>query len=153
MEGAKRECAMDSDDEREKKRMALRIKSSLSPELEALIQQVIGAAIEVHRHLGPGFVEKVYERALVHELKLQGIRIESQKALAVPYKDILITGQQLDLLVEGQLILELKAVDQFSGVHEAQAMSYLKATGLRAALLLNFNVKMLKEGGIKRIVR
>lgn len=144
---------MDSDNERKKKRMALRVKSTLSPELEDLIQQVIGAAIEVHRHLGPGFVEKVYERALLHELKLQGIRIESQKAIAVPYKDILITGQQLDLLVEGQLILELKAVDQFSAVHEAQAMSYLKATGLRAALLLNFNVKMLKEGGIKRIVR
>lgn len=144
---------MDSDDEREKKRMALRVKSTLSPELEDLIQRVIGAAIEVHRYLGPGFVEKVYERALLHELKLQGIRIESQKAIAVPYKDILITGQQLDLLVEAQLILELKAVDQFSAVHEAQAMSYLKATGLRAALLLNFNVKMLKEGGIKRIVR
>lgn len=86
---------MDSDDDREKKRMALRVKSTLPPELEDLIQRVIGAAIEVHRHLGPGFVEKVYERALLHELKLQGIRVENQKAITVPYKDILIAGQQL----------------------------------------------------------
>jgi GxxExxY protein len=133
--------------------LQLRVESTLSPELEDLIQRVIGAAIEVHRHLGPGFVEKIYERALLHELRLRGIKVESQKEIVVPYKDILIAGQQLDLLVEKQLVLELKAVDHLSAVHEAQIMSYLKATGLRAGLLFNFNVKMLKEGGIRRIVR
>jgi GxxExxY protein len=144
---------MEDGDERDKRRMALRVKSDLSVEIESLIQRVIGAAIEVHRHLGPGFVEKIYERALLYELKLLGIRVESQKEVLVPYKDILISGQQLDLLVESQLILELKAVDQLTNIHEAQILSYLKATRLRAGLLINFNVRMLKEGGIRRIVK
>lgn len=141
------------EDEKEEKPFLLRIESPLPPELEDLIQRVIGAAIEVHRHLGPGFVEKIYERALLHELRLRGIAVERQKEILVPYKDILITGQQLDLLVEKQLVLELKAVDHLTGVHEAQIVSYLKATGLRVGLLFNFKVKMLKDGGIKRIVR
>lgn len=141
------------EDEKEEKPFLLRVESPLSPELEDLIQRVIGAAIEVHRHLGPGFVEKIYERALLHELRLRGIAVERQKEILVPYKDILITGQQLDLLVEKQLVLELKAVDHLTGVHEAQIVSYLKATGLRVGLLFNFKVKMLKDGGIKRIVR
>ena len=118
-----------------------------------LTEHIIAAAIEVHRHLGPGFVEKIYERALLHELKLLGIKAESQKTITVPYKDVQITGQQLDLLVEGELILELKAVDQINGFHEAQILSYLKAARLRAGLIINFNVKMLKEGGIRRMVR
>jgi GxxExxY protein len=144
---------MDDEAERDQRRMALRVRSDLPEALEALIQRVIGAAIEVHRHLGPGFVEKIYERALLHELKLQGIKVESQKEITVPYQDTLISGQQLDLLVEGQLILELKAVDQLTSIHEAQILSYLKAAGLRAGLLINFNVRMLKEGGICRIVK
>lgn len=117
---------------------------------ERIAHEVIGAAIEVHRLLGPGFLEKIYERALTHELELRGLGVQRQHEILVPYKDILIPGQQLDLLVAGRVIVVLKAVDQFHPIHHAQLLSYLKATGLRLGLLLNFNVKMMKEG-IKRL--
>src|SRR5215475_7192072 len=131
----------------------LRIESPLAPEQEDLIYRVIGAAIEVHRQLGPGFVEKVHKLAMCHELRLQGISFECEKEIKIPYKDISITGQKLDLLVEGQLILELKAVERLTGIHEAQIHSYMKATDLRIGLLINFNVRLLKEDGIVRIIR
>jgi GxxExxY protein len=131
----------------------LRIESPLSPEQEDLIYRVIGAAIEVHRQLGPGFVEKIYKLAMCHELGLQGISFECEKEIQIPYKEIHIGGQRLDLLVENQLILELKAVERLTGVHEAQIHSYMKATGLRIGLLINFNVRLLKEDGIVRIIR
>lgn len=119
---------------------------------ERIAQEVIGAAIEVHRILGPGFLEKIYERALVHELALRGLAVQPQKEILVPYKDLLIPGQQLDILVCGRVILELKAVSELNSLHEAQLLSYLKATGLRLGLLINFNVRVLKDG-IKRMVR
>lgn len=119
---------------------------------ERIAHEAIGAAIEVHRLLGPGFLEKVYERALLHELGLRGIRVQYQREITVPYKDIQIPGQQLDLLVGDRVILELKAVDQLHAIHEAQLLSYLKATHLRLGLLLNFNVPLMKDG-IKRLVR
>ena len=119
---------------------------------ERLAHEVIGAAIEVHRLLGPGFLEKIYERALVHELALRGLLVQPQREILVPYKGILIPGQQLDLLVGERVIVELKAVDRLQPIHEAQLLSYLKATGLRLGLLLNFNVKVMKDG-IKRLVR
>ncbi len=119
---------------------------------ERIAQEVIGAAIEVHRILGPGFLEKIYERALVHELALRGLAVQPQKEILVPYKDLLIPGQQLDILVCGRVILELKAVSELNSLHEAQLLSYLKATGLRLGLLSNFNVRVLKDG-IKRMVR
>ena len=131
----------------------LRIESPLRPEQEDLIYRVIGVAIEVHRQLGPGFVENIYKLAMCHELKLQGIPFECEKEIKVPYKDIQISGQRLDLLVEGQLILELKAVEKLTGVHEAQIHSYMKATGLRIGLLVHFNARLLKEDGIVRIIR
>ncbi len=131
----------------------LRIESPLTPEQEDLIYRVIGVAIEVHRQLGPGFVEKIYKVAMCHELKIQGFSFECEKKIDVLYKDIHITGQRLDLLVEGQLILELKAVEKLTGVHEAQIQSCLKTTGHRIGLLINFNTKLLKEDGIIRFVR
>ena len=94
---------------------------------ERIAHEVIGAAIEVHRLLGPGFLEKIYERALVHELTLRGLAVQPQKDILVPYKDILIPGQQLDILVGERLILELKAVTELVPIHEAQFLSYLKA--------------------------
>lgn len=130
--------------------MPLRIESSLPEELEDLIRRVIGAAIEVHRHLGTGFLESIYERALCLQFQLRNIRFENQKEIAVPYKTFSISGQRLDLLVEGILILELKAVDAIAPIHEAQLLSYPKSTGLRAGLLINFNVQQLKMG-IKRL--
>jgi GxxExxY protein len=120
---------------------------------ERVAYQVIGAAIEVHRVLGPGFLEKIYERALVYELTLRGIAVQAQKDILVPYKDILIPGQQLDILVCDRIILELKAVAELAPIHQAQLLSYLKATGLRLGLLINFNIPVLKDGGIKRLVR
>jgi GxxExxY protein len=131
----------------------LRIESPLTLEQEDLIYRVIGVAIEVHSRLGPGFLERIYEGAMCHELKLQGISFECEKEINVPYRDIQICGQRLDLLVEGQLIVELKTVEKLIGFHEAQIHSYLKATNLRIGLLINFNVKLLKDGGIVRIVR
>jgi GxxExxY protein len=119
---------------------------------DRIAHEVIGAAIEVHRHLGPGFLEKIYERALVYELSVRGIAMQAQKEIVVPYKDILIPGQQLDLLVAERVVIELKAVAEIAPIHEAQLLSFLKATGLRLGLLINFNVRVSKEG-IKRMVR
>jgi GxxExxY protein len=119
---------------------------------EHLGREIIGAAIEVHRLLGPGFLEKIYERAMVHELKLRGLMVQPQYEILIPYKEIQIPGQQLDLLVGGRIVVELKAVDQLHSIHEAQLLSYLKATGLRLGFLMNFNVKVMKDG-IKRLVR
>ena len=119
---------------------------------ERIAHEIIGAAIEVHRLLGPGFLEKIYERALVHELSIRGLAVQSQKDILVPYKDILIPGQQLDILVGERVILELKALNELAPIHDAQLLSYLKATGLRLGLLINFNVRVLKDG-IKRLVR
>ena len=119
---------------------------------DQLTRQIIGAAIEVHRNLGPGLLESVYETCLAYELEQVGLRVERQKALPVVYKDIkLDQGYRIDLLVEGQVVLELKTVECFTDVHEAQILTYLKLSGCRVGLLINFNVKMLKDG-IKRYV-
>jgi GxxExxY protein len=119
---------------------------------ERLAHTVIGAAIEVHRLLGPGFLESIYERALCHELILRGVECERQQELIVRYKDIDIPGQRLDLLVGGRVITDLPTVDTLAPIHQAQVLSYLKTTGLRLGLLINFKVQILKDG-IKRVVR
>jgi len=132
--------------------MKLRVESPLSQDLERLIQQVIGAAIEVHRHLGPGFLESIYERALCHEFELCKIVYKRQKQIKVPYKKTNIPGQRLDILVENRLIVEVKAVKTIAPIYQAKLLSYLKSTHLRAGLIINFNVILLKTG-IRRIVR
>jgi GxxExxY protein len=119
---------------------------------EEIAHQIIGAAIEVHRLLGPGFLESVYEKALAYELQLRGLKVERQKDILVPYKDIQIEGQRLDLLVGERVIVELKTVEALAPIHQAQLLSYLKATKLRLGLLINFNVQVLKDG-VKRLVR
>jgi len=98
----------------------------IPPEDEDLAHRIIGAAIEVHRVLGPGFLEKIYERALCHELMLHGIECQPQQEILVPYKDIRILGQQLDLLVGSRVIVELKAVTELHPLHHAQLLSYLR---------------------------
>jgi GxxExxY protein len=116
-----------------------------------LTESVIGACIEVHRVLGPGLLESAYEECLCRELTLAGIRFERQKSLPVRYKEVdLDCGYRLDLVVEGKLIVELKAIDGLLPVHEAQLLNYLKLSGLTLGLLINFNVPVLKLG-IKRI--
>jgi len=120
--------------------------------LEAdLTGRIIAAAIEVHRILGPGFGEDVYEEAFAHELKLHNIPFERQKEFQVPYKDITAKTYKFDFIVDNKVIVELKAVTELSDIHEAQLLSYLKATNLKVGLLINFNVKMLKNG-IKRLI-
>ena len=121
-------------------------------ELNQLTEKIIGAAIEVHRNLGPGLLESTYETCLVYELGQLGLLVERQKALPVVYKDVkLEQGYRIDLLVEGVVIVELKVVEEINSVHEAQVLSYLKLSGCPAGLLLNFNVKLLKQG-IRRFV-
>ena len=115
-------------------------------EQDVLTYSVIGAALEVHRLLGPGLLESIYEEALCHEFTLRGIRFERQKAVDVIYKNIVIKGQRLDLLVEGQLVVEIKSLCTLPEVAMAQVLSYLRATGLRRALLINFGERLLKDG-------
>ncbi len=113
---------------------------------------VIGAAIEVHRHLGPGLLESAYEECLCHELALSIISFERQKSLPVIYKGVhLDCGYRLDMLVEKLIIVELKTVEHIEPIHEAQLLTYLKLSGLWLGLLINFNVPILKQG-IRRIV-
>jgi len=122
-----------------------------SQEADRRAHDVIGAAIEVHRILGPGFLESVYEEAVCVELKLRGISFARQTTKDIIYKGVLVGQHRQDLLVGDALVVELKAVDQIAPIFVATTISYLKATGQQLALLINFNVPVLKDG-IKRIV-
>ena len=121
-------------------------------QLNKLTQQIIGAAIEVHRHLGPGLLESAYETCLAYELQELGLSFERQRALPLVYKEMrLDQGYRVDLLVERKAVVELKVVEQIAPVHEAQVLSYLRFSGCKIGLLLNFNVKLLKDG-IRRFI-
>ncbi len=121
-------------------------------ERDPLTESVIGAAIEVHRHLGPGLLESVYEVCLSHELTLRGIEHRCQVELPVVYKGAkLDTNFFMDLVVPGRLVVELKAVEKLQAIHEAQLLTYLKLSKIRLGLLLNFNVPLMKTG-IKRLI-
>ncbi len=117
---------------------------------DELTERIIGAAIEVHRELGPGLLESVYEEALCHEFELQGIRYKRQVPVNIIYKDYAIKGLKLDLLVEDEVVVELKAVATPPGVVISQTISYLKAIGLKRGLIINFSEKRLVDG-VKRI--
>ena|SRR5438105_1061733 len=117
---------------------------------DSLTGRIIGAAIEVHRTLGPGLLESIYEEALCHEFDLQGIGYRRQVEIDVVYKGKVIKGQRIDVLVENEVIVELKSLSRLPEVSTAQVLSYLKATGLKRGLIINFATKMLREG-IKRI--
>lgn len=120
-------------------------------ELDFFAREVIGAAIEVHRLLGPGFLESVYEEALSIEMNLRGIPFTRQVAVGLNYKDNIVGKGKLDFLVGDELIVELKAVEGLAPIHSAQLLSYLKATGFQLGLLINFNTTVLKNG-LKRII-
>jgi GxxExxY protein len=121
-------------------------------ELNQLSKKIIGCAIEVHKHLGPGLLESAYEECLCHELKLQRIAFERQKELPVKYKGLsLDCAYRLDVVVEKCILLELKAVQEIDPIYEAQLLTYLKLSGLKLGLLINFNVTVLKDG-IRRMV-
>jgi GxxExxY protein len=116
-----------------------------------LTEAVIGSAICVHKELGPGLLESVYERCFAYELNKRGHLVEVQKEIPIVYQNVkLEIGFRADLIVDNQLLIEVKAIDQLLPVHPAQVITYLKLTGLRTALLINFNVPLLRDG-LKRI--
>ncbi len=121
-------------------------------EFEEISSRVIGCAIEVHRHLGPGLLESAYQQCLAYEMTSRGISFELQHPMPVRYKGILLDcGYRIDMLVEKFLIVELKSVDVIKGIHEAQLLTYMKLASIRVGLLINFNNTTLKAG-IKRFV-
>ena len=123
-----------------------------SNELNILSDKIIGSAIEVHKIMGPGLLESVYEECLCHELDLNGIKFERQIYLPVEYKGITMSkGFRPDIIVEGSIIVEVKAVSDLLQVHEVQLLNYLKLYGIKLGLLVNFSVPVLKNG-IKRLV-
>lgn len=125
--------------------------SEPSPDVDRLAHTVIGAAIEVHRHLGPGLLESIYEKSLAIELELRGIPLKQQHPVPVHYKGRRVGDTRLDFLVDDKLVVEIKAVDALIEVHTAQVLTYLRATSLNLGLLINFNVPVLKDG-IKRLI-
>lgn len=129
----------------------LRNASPLDPHLEDLAHRTIGCCIAVHRELGPGLLEAIYQRAVGYELEANGISFERERQVPILYRGRRIYVHRLDLVVAGQLLLELKAVEHLHPVHRAQALSCLRASKLRLALLINFNVAVLPDG-IRRII-
>ncbi|MFM6925516.1 MAG: GxxExxY protein [Ferruginibacter sp.] len=126
--------------------------SNIPEELNELSNKIIGLAIKVHRALGPGLLESSYQECLCYELAMAGYRIEKEKALPLIYEEVkLDIGYRIDILVDGKIIIELKAVESITDVHIAQVLTYLKLSNNRIGLLINFNVKLLKDG-IKRLV-
>lgn len=122
-------------------------------EYENLTKKIIGCAIEVHKELGPGLLESAYEECLAYELDKVELKVERQKPVPVVYKEIkLECGYRIDILVEDKIVLELKTVDEFNPVHEAQILTYLKFAQKKVGLLINFNVLRLKDG-IKRYIK
>jgi GxxExxY protein len=120
--------------------------------INELTDRVIGACIEIHKALGPRFLESAYEECLCHELRLAGIGFERQRPLPVGYKGVkLDCGDRLDVVVENKLIVELKSVEALAPIHDAQLLTYLKLSGMTVGLMINFNVPVLRRG-IKRIV-
>jgi GxxExxY protein len=125
---------------------------ALSPEHERIVTAAIGAGLAVHRELGPGFIEQVYDRAMCVEMRLRNLRFERQKPIDVMYRGETLCCHHLDLVVEDVVVVEVKAVKEIRPIHEAQILSYLKAAKYRAGLLMNFNVKMFVDG-LHRFVR
>jgi GxxExxY protein len=121
--------------------------------LEDLTEEIIGAALEVHRELGPGLMESAYEECLCHELHLRGIEFRRQVPLPVQYKGLsLDCGYRLDIVAEDAVILELKCVEKVLPLHEAQLLTYLKIADKRVGLIINFNVPMLKQGIVRKVL-
>jgi len=120
---------------------------------EDITEAIISAAIEVHRYLGPGLLESAYEACVAHELLSRGLAVSQQVALPVEYKGHRIdAGYRLDMVVARSVVVEVKAVDGLAAIHEAQLLTYLRLSGLRVGLLINFNVKLLRDGVKRRVL-
>lgn len=121
-------------------------------DINKLSSNIIGAAIEVHKTIGPGLLESAYHRCLCHELRLRGLSFESEKPLPVYYKgQRLDCGYRLDIVVENSIILELKSCEKIEPIHKAQLLTYLKLSGLNLGLLLNFNVPIMRDGIVRMV--
>jgi GxxExxY protein len=125
----------------------------MSTHVNILTREIIGAAIEVHRHLGPGLLESAYRRCLMQELSLRGISFESELPVPLQYKGMqLESGYRLDLLIQDAVVVETKSVEALAKVHEAQLLTYLRLGGWSVGLLINFNVEVLKNGIRRRVL-
>lgn len=129
----------------------LRIASSLPDDLEELVRTTIGCCVAVHRALGPGLLERVYPRAVSKELAYRGVPHSTEKTVPIWYREEVICRQRVDIFVDERLVLEVKSVERLNPIHVAQVLNYLRVTGTRVGLLVNFNVPILKQG-IRRIV-
>jgi len=128
-------------------------KTTEREKLNQLTEVVIGSAIDVHRLLGPGLLESTYEMCLCRELALRGVSFERQKAIPVIYKGVkLDCGYRADLIVEERLLLEIKSIEQTTALQDAQLLSYLKLSGLKVGLLINFNVRLLRHGIHRKVI-
>jgi GxxExxY protein len=132
--------------------MLSKVLSSITADLESLVRECIGCCLVVHRELGPGLNESAYAGACHIELRSRGLSFEKEKAVCIRYRGEIVCHQRIDLVVERRVIVELKSVEKIHSVHVAQTVSYLRATGLRVALVVNFNVPLLKQG-IRRVVQ
>lgn len=125
----------------------------MNPHLNELTHEIVGAAIEVHRYLGPGLLESAYQECLCHELRLRGVDFRRELNLPLQYKGIkLDCGYRVDVLVADLVLVELKAIQTLTAVHEAQLLTYLRLGGWRVGLLINFNVPVLKDGICRRVL-
>ncbi|MBS0360704.1 MAG: GxxExxY protein [Proteobacteria bacterium] len=123
----------------------------MPPEIDAVARQVVGAGLKVHKALGPGLLESAYEHCLAHELGLRGLAVARQLSLPILYEGYRVdAGYRLDLVVEDTVVVEVKAVESLSRLHEAQLLTYLKLSNRRLGLLMNFNVPLFREG-VRRI--
>ena len=129
----------------------LRVQSPLTESQERLVTHVIDCGFTVHKELGPGFRERIYERAFCLELDLRGLRYECERQIDVRYKEWTIPGQRVDLVVADLVVVEIKAVPMLRPVHRKQVQSYLKTLNLRIGLLMNFNVELFKHG-VRRVI-
>jgi len=129
----------------------VRVPSPLSAHAERAMSETIGCAIRVHRELGPGFLESIYRKAMCIELVASGLSYEAERQVLVRYRNASISGQRVDLIVEGAIVVELKSVIRLDDVHVAQLVSYLRTTRLRGGLLINFRVPVLRSG-LRRVV-
>ena len=121
-------------------------------DINQLSSKIIGAAIEVHRTLGPGLLESAYEECICYELELRRIKFERQKALPIIYKGKrLDCGYRLDIVIDNKIIVELKSIEKIEPIHKAQLLSYLKLSGQKLGLLLNFNVSVMKDGIVRLV--
>ena len=125
----------------------------MNPHINSITHEIVGSAIDVHRHLGPGLLESAYRECLCHELRLRGIDFRRELSLPIEYKGIkLDCGYRLDVLVANLVVVELKAIQSMTAVHEAQLLTYLRLGGWRVGLLINFNVSVLKDGIRRRVL-